>query len=104
MTSALKSLYKSFNFSIFSELLLPITILSGLKKSSTAVPSLKNSGLKIRESVSKPTLLHIFSISYGGIVYFTVMIKSLLSILFTSLIADSKNFVSTEFVSRLLGV
>ena len=76
MISALKSLYKSFNFSIFSELLLPITILSGLKKSSTAVPSLRNSGLKVRESVSKPTLLHIFSISYGGIVDFTVTVSN----------------------------
>ena len=63
IVSALKLLYKSSNFLTFEESFPPITILSGLKKSSTAVPSLKNSGLKVRESTSKPTLLHIFSIS-----------------------------------------
>ena len=82
----------------------PRTILSGLKKSSTAVPSLKNSGLNVNLLESIPTFSHTFSISYGGIVDFTVITKSLLFTLFISVKADSKNFVSTEFVSILFGV
>ena len=72
MTSASKLLYSSFKTLNFSGSFPPITILSGLKKSSIAVPSLKNSGLNVISFLSIPTFLHTFSISYGGIVDFTV--------------------------------
>ena len=49
-------------------------------------------------------MLHTFSISYGGIVDLTVIVISWLSSLEISVIADSENFVSTEFVSTLFGV
>ena len=68
------------------------------------MPSLKNSGLNVISFLSIPTLLHTFSISYGGIVDFTVTTIFELSKLLISVIADSRNLVSTEFVSKLFGV